>query len=68
MSFANRRLVAMVVALKSNSQVPENKMKPITHIIDNEPVLSAQHIAFLRFTAQYYCHPLGETLFTALPG
>ncbi|KAF7769016.1 primosomal protein N' (replication factor Y) (superfamily II helicase) [Pseudoalteromonas citrea] len=67
-SFANRRLVAMVVALKSDTQVPENKIKPITRIIDIEPVLSAQHIAFLRFTAQYYCHPLGETLFTALPG
>ncbi|MBQ4848009.1 primosomal protein N' [Pseudoalteromonas sp. MMG005] len=66
-SFANRTLVALVVALKNHSNVPANKIKPITRIIDCYPILSAQHIELLRFTAQYYCHPLGETLFTALP-
>ncbi|QPB81658.1 primosomal protein N' [Pseudoalteromonas rubra] len=66
--FASRACVAIVVALKSHSDVPAEKIKAIESVLDTAPVLSPEHLGFLRFGAQYYCHPLGETLFTALPG
>ncbi|WP_105166651.1 primosomal protein N' [Pseudoalteromonas sp. T1lg23B] len=65
--FGNRKLVAVVLAIKSHTDVPEAKLKTIAEVLDSSPILSTDHIKFLRFTAQYYAHPLGETLFTALP-
>ncbi|KZN31496.1 primosomal protein N' [Pseudoalteromonas luteoviolacea] len=66
--FANRRCVAVVTELKEHSDVPKDKVKAIESVIDEMPVLSKSHLAFLRFASQYYCYPFGDTLFTALPG
>ena len=65
--FGNQRKVAVVLALKTTTEVPENKIKAIFEIIDDTPILSAEHIELLRFTARYYCYPLGETIHIALP-
>ncbi|CAH9055487.1 Primosomal protein N' [Pseudoalteromonas holothuriae] len=65
--FGNRKLVAIVMAIKSTSEVPANKLKSLTEVLDDSPILSTIHLKFLRFCAQYYAHPIGETLFTALP-
>ncbi len=59
--FGNQRKVAVVLALKTTTEVPENKIKAIFEIIDDTPILSEEHIELLRFTARYYCYPLGET-------
>ena len=66
-TFANRKLVAMVVDIKTQSDVPDNKIKAITSVIDERPIISDAYLTFLKFTARYYCHSLGETIFTALP-
>jgi len=65
--FGSQKKVAVVLALKTSTDVPADKIKPIIDIIDETPVLSAQHLALLKFTARYYCYPLGETIHTALP-
>ncbi|WP_440054392.1 primosomal protein N' [Pseudoalteromonas sp. T1lg65] len=66
-SFANRKCTALVLAIKSHSDVPPEKLKTISSVLDKQPVLTPPHIAFLQFVAQYYCHPIGDTFFTALP-
>lgn len=66
--FGNQRKVAVVLALKTNTDVPVNKLKAVLEVIDDEAVLSERHIELLRFTARYYCYPLGETIHIALPG
>ncbi|MDK2597160.1 primosomal protein N' [Pseudoalteromonas obscura] len=66
--FANRRCVAVVTELKTHSDVPENKIKPLESVIDSTPILDSAHLSFLLFASQYYCYPFGETIFTALPG
>ncbi|MFU2510183.1 primosomal protein N' [Pseudoalteromonas sp. ASV78] len=65
--FGNQRKVAVVLALKTHSDVPADKLKDMFEVIDDEPILSPQHIELLRFTARYYCYPLGETIHIALP-
>ena len=55
------------VGSKTSTDVPADKIKPIIDVIDDTPVLSEQHLALLKFTARYYCYPLGETIHTALP-
>ena len=65
--FCNQRKVAVILSLKTDTEVPEGKIKSIIEVIDNSPVLSAQHLELLKFTARYYCYPLGETIHIALP-
>ena len=65
--FGNQKKVAVVLTLKNTTDVPDNKIKSVIEVIDAEPVLSLQHLALLKFTARYYCYPLGETIHIALP-
>jgi primosomal protein N' len=43
------------------------KLKPITAIVDDEPVLFPELLGFLRELAAYYLAPIGEVLRMALP-
>jgi len=47
--------------------VPATSLKPALELLDPEPLLSAADLALLRWAADYYQHPLGEVLATALP-
>ncbi len=65
--FGKQRKVAVVLAIKDSSDIAENKLKNIFEVIDDSPILSTTHLELLRFTARYYCYPLGETIHIALP-
>ncbi len=66
-TFGQRRLIGVVVTLKSASDHPANKLKPIRRVIDDEPVLPTPLLQLLERSAAYYHHPLGDAIFTALP-
>ena len=66
--FGNRTLVAIVLAVKPHTDISESKIKPLAAVLDESEILSASHLQFLHFCAKYYAHPIGETIFTALPG
>jgi primosomal protein N' (replication factor Y) (superfamily II helicase) len=42
-------------------------LKPVSAVLDDVPLLSPDLFALLTWAAAYYHHPIGETLFTALP-
>ena len=65
--FGNQKKVAVVLGIKNSTDVPLDKIKNIIEVIDDTPILSAQHLELLSFTARYYCYPLGETIHIALP-
>lgn len=44
------------------------KIKPVAEILDESPCFPANMVPFFRWMAEYYCHPLGEVIKTALPG
>lgn len=65
--FRHKRLIGVVVALTDRSTVAAHRLRPIDSILDPVPVFCAKMLQWLRWISDYYHHPLGEVLFTALP-
>ncbi len=65
--FGKRALTGIILAVKSNSDYPIEKLKPITRLLDKQPILPPSILAIAKWSAQYYCHPVGEVLFAILP-
>ncbi|MDP2964118.1 MAG: primosomal protein N' [Sulfurimicrobium sp.] len=66
-SFGRRKMVGMIVALASHSDYPAAQIKPVLKVFRDTPALSPDILRLLKFCADYYHHPLGEVIFTALP-
>lgn len=64
--FGARELVGWVSAIGVTETLPE-ALKPILQRLDRTPVMTAELLQTLRWTAQYYQAPLGEVLSTAVP-
>ena len=62
-----REQVGIALAVSDHTSVPAQRLKSISNVIDYQPLFSAQHFELLRWAADYYHYPLGETLFSALP-
>lgn len=65
--FGHRKAIGIVVAKKSDSTLPIDKLKAIDCVLDSEPVFSKHLLSLLLWAANYYHAPLGEALVTALP-
>jgi len=66
-SFGRRKMVGMIVALASHSDHPAAQIKPVLQVFRDTPPLPQDILALLQFCSDYYHHPLGEVIFTALP-
>lgn len=64
--FGRRRVSGYVLGEGSDPGLKE--IKTIIDVLDPKPIFPAAMIPFLRWTAEYYKHPLGEVIQTALPG
>ena len=62
-----REVVGVVVGASEQSALAHERLKRISQVIDNEPVLSDAMLALLSWAADYYHHPIGEVLHAALP-
>jgi primosomal protein N' (replication factor Y) (superfamily II helicase) len=62
-----RECVGVVVEQGERSWVSEAALKPIHTLLDPNGLLDASLLQLLRWTAQYYHHPLGEVIAMALP-
>jgi len=65
--FGRRQVIGIVVSHKERSEHSEDRLKRILRSIDPQPTLDAPLLKLLRWAADYYHHPLGEALATALP-
>ena len=66
-SFGPRRLCGVVVTDIPQQGIEPAKLKSIDAVLSGLPPLPEDFMALVRFAADYYHHPLGQTLFTALP-
>jgi primosomal protein N' (replication factor Y) len=66
--FGRRKVVGVVVELRSESELPLAQLKPVAALIDEEPVIEPALLELLRWSADYYRHPIGEVVAAALPG
>jgi primosomal protein N' (replication factor Y) len=65
--FGRRELVGVVVGEVTQSELPANRLKNITQPLDDSAILPPSLLSLLRWAADYYHHPLGEVIHTALP-
>ncbi len=49
------------------SELPPERLKPISAVLDTVPVLAAQVLDLVRWASDYYHHPIGEVIASALP-
>jgi len=64
--FGKRRLTGYVVGFPQKTQ--GHKIKEIYDLLDDEPLFNEEDLKFYKWISDYYYHPLGETIKTALPG
>ncbi len=65
--FGRQRQIGMVISHATRSEVPPDKLRRILTTIDDDPILRDQDLWLIRFTSDYYHHPLGEVVAAALP-
>jgi primosomal protein N' (replication factor Y) (superfamily II helicase) len=63
----HRDAVGIVVEHAGQSQINASALKPVHQVLDITPVVDRVLMQLLRWTADYYHHPLGEVIAAALP-
>jgi primosomal protein N' (replication factor Y) len=62
--FRGRKLTGYVL---SWAEDVSGELKDLIEVLDREPLFTAGELAFYRWAASYYLHPLGEVIKAALP-
>jgi primosomal protein N' (replication factor Y) len=65
--FGRREQVGVVIDIAAGSDIPVSRMKRCREVLDKTPILSADDLWLIRFTSDYYHHPIGEVVAAALP-
>lgn len=66
-TFGRQTLVGLVLGLATDSDLPRAQLKRVTRVLDDEPLLPDELLWLIRFTSDYYHHPVGEVVAAALP-
>lgn len=64
--FGRQQLIGIVIKLKSDSEFM-SKLRPISCLIDSQPIIDGHLISLVEFASHYYQNPLGESYQVALP-
>jgi primosomal protein N' (replication factor Y) (superfamily II helicase) len=65
--FGRQTLVGLILRVSAATNVPADKLRDATALLDASPLLSATDLRLLEWAADYYHHPIGEVVATALP-
>ncbi|MBL4673806.1 MAG: DEAD/DEAH box helicase family protein [Arenicella sp.] len=65
--FGSRQLVGVILAIKSDSDFPENKLKSAIEILDQSSLFDDALWTSLLWLSRYYLAPIGEVMDAALP-
>lgn len=65
--FGRRQQVGLVLRHSDESSLAAGKIRRCDAVIDEAPLLSATDLRLIRFTSDYYHHPIGEVVAAALP-
>ncbi len=65
--FGNAKKVAFAVGIIENSNIKNDRLKPIIEILDEYSLLSEQDYQLVLWAQHYYHHPLGEVFSAAFP-
>lgn len=65
--FGRRTVVGMVLEKATHSDRGDERIKSVLQVLTDVPPLSTELLALLRFCSDYYHHPLGMVILSALP-
>ena len=65
--FGSRELTAVLLEVDTRSDIELNKLKPVSAILDAEPLIPAHLLQLWLWAARYYQHPVGDALHTIMP-
>ena len=65
--FGKREVIGLVIECPQNSDFALEKLKPISAVIDPQPLLPESLFKLFIWAANYYQHPIGDALFSTLP-
>jgi len=65
--FGRREAMGIIVEVRSQSDVPPDKLKDVIAVRHQLAVLSAEWLALCAFAAEYYQRPFGEVALPGLP-
>ena len=63
--FGRRKRTGFITALTSSCDL--EKVKPITEILDDEPLFDDEDLRFFSWISRYCIYPLGKTLAELIP-
>jgi primosomal protein N' (replication factor Y) len=66
-SFGPRKLIGVVWGISEKSDWDISKLKSIETVIDDTPIFNPTLIRLCNWLAQYYKHPIGDVVQTAIP-
>jgi len=65
--FGSREVIGIVLHTTDKTEVPVNKLREITQLLDEKPLLPPSIMQLVNWTSQYYQHSLGDTFSWAMP-
>jgi len=66
--FGRRELVGIVVGMTDESEIPDERLLPVSRVLDGgEPLLDENLVDLLRWCWKYYKHAPGDVIASALP-
>jgi primosomal protein N' (replication factor Y) len=65
--FGRGERCGVLLEIASESQLERTKLKRATKLLDAKPILGQDDIELLLWAAEYYQHPVGEVIASALP-
>ena len=63
----NRAVVGVVIDGKPDDNLDANKLKPITEVLDEQPLLPADILALAQWMSRYYLHEVSSAYLLAFP-
>ena len=65
--FGTKERIGVLLSVDHKTELAISKLKPALAVIDKEPLLPEKLLQLIHWTHDYYHHPIGDTIFTALP-
>ncbi|HWS76108.1 MAG TPA: primosomal protein N' [Quisquiliibacterium sp.] len=61
------RRIGIVISLHGTTEVPAERLRPVSRIVDDAPAPDGHWLALVAFAARYYHRGIGEILMPAVP-
>ncbi|MFQ5608814.1 MAG: primosomal protein N', partial [Woeseiaceae bacterium] len=65
--FGRRKQVGLVMGTSASPDIDPSRLRRAETVLDGSPLLTADALWLIRFTSDYYHHPIGEVAAAALP-